>query len=401
MDTVRLGIIGIGNMGSAHCEMIAGGQIKGMVLAAAADIRESRRLWVRERFNGSIKIFDTAEELINSDCCDAVLIATPHYDHPDLVIEALRSGKHVMCEKPAGVYTKKVREMNDEAKKAEETGLVFGIMYNQRTNHLYKKMHELIQDSGDDGNMITREGKYGAIKRVSWIITDWYRTQAYYNSGGWRATWDGEGGGVLLNQCPHNLDLIQWICGMPNKVHAHCHNGKWHDIEVEDDVTAYLEYPNGATGIFVTTTGDSPGTNRFEVTLDKAKIVCENGKLSVYELEMSEREYCYTAIEGFKQPEGKWIQLETDGSNPQHAGVMQAFTDRILNKAPLIADGRDGINGLILSNAMHLSSWLDKAVDIPFDEDLFLSELNKRRSVSRSKQNVTETTFSTDKSYGA
>ena len=98
-----------------------------------------------------------------------------------------------MCEKPAGVYTKQVREMNEAAEKSDR---VFGMMFNQRTNCIYKKMHDMVQ-SGD----------YGKLKRVNWIITDWYRTQAYYNSGGWRATWDGEGGGVLLNQCPHQLDL--------------------------------------------------------------------------------------------------------------------------------------------------------------------------------------------------
>lgn len=390
MDVVRLGIIGIGNMGSGHGEMVADGKIEGMTLTAVADIRESRREWAKNKFNNSVTIYNTAEELIESDICDAVLIATPHYDHPRLAIMALQNGKHVMCEKPAGVYTKQVKEMNMEAEKAEKSGLVFGIMFNQRTNHIYRKMHELIES-----------GVYGEIKRVNWIITDWYRTQAYYNSGGWRATWDGEGGGVLLNQCPHNLDLIQWICGMPSKVHAFCHNGKWHDIEVEDDVTAYLEYPNGATGVFITTTGDSPGTNRFEVTLEKAKMVCENGKLSVFELEMSEREYCFIAKEGFKPPEGKWVQIETDGMNPQHMGVIKAFTDRILKGTPLIADGKEGIKGLMLSNAMHLSSWLNTSVEIPFDEELFLSKLNELRAVSGKKNNVTEVTFTTDKSYGS
>ncbi|HEX3021047.1 MAG TPA: Gfo/Idh/MocA family oxidoreductase, partial [Lachnospiraceae bacterium] len=271
MGKVRLGIVGIGNMGSNHCEKIMNGEVPEMELVAVADLKESRRQWAEEKFSKQITIFSTGEELIKAGICDAILIATPHYDHPRFVIMALEHGVHVLSEKPAGVYTKQVREMNEVARKHN---LVFAMMFNQRTNHVYRKMYELVHN-----------GEYGAIKRVNWIITDWYRTQAYYNSGGWRATWAGEGGGVLLNQCPHNLDLIQWICGMPSKVQAFCHNGKWHDIEVEDDVTAYLEYPNGATGVFVTTTADAPGTNRFEITLEKAKIVCEEDKLTVFELD--------------------------------------------------------------------------------------------------------------------
>ena len=302
-------------------------------------------------------------------------------------MEAFDHGLHALCEKPAGVYTKQVREMNDAASRSDK---VFAMMFNQRTNHVYRKMYDIVHS-----------GEYGKIKRVNWIVTDWYRTQAYYNSGGWRATWAGEGGGVLLNQCPHNLDLLQWICGMPSKVQAFCHIGKWHDVEIEDDVTAYLEFPDGATGVFVTTTGDAPGTNRFEVTLERGKLVCEDEKLTFYELDVNEREYCYTATEGFAKPTGHFTELVTDGENPQHAGVLRAFAANILRGEPLVARGEEGINGLTLSNAMHLSSWLGKMVEIPFDEDLFLEKLNELRANSRIKENVQEVTFSTAGSYGS
>ena len=385
MSKVRLGIIGVGNMGSGHYEKIMAGETPEIELVAVADLRESRREVAKEKLPESVTIFVTAEELIESGLCDAVLIATPHYDHPKYTIMALEHGLHVMCEKPAGVYTKQVREMNEIAAKHD---LVFGMMFNQRTNHVYRKMYEMVHS-----------GEYGQIKRVNWIITNWYRSQAYYNSGGWRATWDGEGGGVLLNQCPHNLDLIQWICGMPSKVTAFCHEGKWHDIEVEDDVTAYLEYPNGATGVFITTTADLPGTNRFEVTLERAKIVCEDNQLKVFELNVSERETCFNSPNGFPKAEGKWIDVETDGLNLQHVGVLNAFAGRILHGTPLVAEGKEGINGLTLSNAMHLSSWLGKTVELPLDEDLFLEELNKKRQNSKKKDTVVETTFDTAGTY--
>lgn len=342
MNQVKLGIIGLGNMGSGHCNNILAGLTPEIKLTAAADLRQSRRDWAKETLPDDVVLFENGEQLIESGLCDAVIIATPHYEHPRLAILAFEHGLHVMSEKPAGVYTKQVREMNEAAIRS---GKAFGMMFNQRTNCVYRKMHEMVQS-----------GKYGQIKRVNWIITDWYRTQAYYNSGGWRATWDGEGGGVLLNQCPHNLDLLQWICGLPCRVRAFCHNGKWHQIEVEDDVTAYLEFPNGATGVFVTTTADAPGTNRFEITLERGKLVAEHDKLTFFELEQSERDFCFTATGGFEQPAGHEVTIELDGKNPQHVGVLNAFAGAILRGEPLVADGTEGIRGLELSNAMHLSS---------------------------------------------
>lgn len=383
MGKIKIGIIGIGNMGTPHAKMIFEGKIPDLELTAIVDYQEARREYAKKNFEG-VKLFESGDELIKSGVCDAVVIATPHYQHPTLAKLAFENNLHVLSEKPAGVYTKQVREMNEAAAKSDR---VFAVMFNQRTNCIYRKMHELVHS-----------GELGAIKRVNWIITDWYRTQSYYDSGSWRATWDGEGGGVLLNQCPHNLDLIQWICGMPVSVQAFCHEGKWHDIEVEDDVTAYLEYENGATGVFITTTADTPGTNRFEVTLEMGKLVCENDKLTLYKLEMNEREFCKTAKGGFDQPEYKVIEVETDGLNEQHLGVFKAFADNILHNKPLVARGEEGINGLTLSNAMHLSSWLNKKVAIPFDEDLFLEELNKRRALSVKKE-VEAVVFDTEGTY--
>jgi predicted dehydrogenase len=387
MKQVKLGIIGIGNMGSAHCGNILDGKTPEIILTAVADLRENRRAWASGNLPDSVTVFEDGDSLITSGLCDAVLIATPHYEHPRLAMLAMEQDLHVMCEKPAGVYTKQVREMNEAAVK---TGRVFGMMFNQRTNCIYRKMHEIVQS-----------GQYGALKRMSWLITDWYRSQAYYNSGGWRATWDGEGGGVLLNQCPHNLDLLQWICGMPSRVRAFCHNGKWHHIEVEDDVTAYLEFPNGATGVFVTTTADAPGTNRLELTLERAKLVAENNELTLYELEISEREYCFQTTEGFEKPPCHKTEVALDGQNPQHIGVLNAFAGAILRGEPLVADGTEGIHGLELSNAMHLSSWLGETVSLPIDEDLFLEKLNALRATSVKKETVQEATFDTKGSYGS
>lgn len=372
MEKVRLGIIGIGGMGSAHAENVVKGLVPNMELTAVADVRQSRLDWAKENLPENVVRFSDGRKLIESGCCDAVLVATPHYFHPEYVIYALEHGLHAISEKPAGVYVRQVREMNEVAAKQDK---VFAIMFNQRTNCTYRKLKEMMES-----------GELGAMKRVNWIITDWYRTQSYYDAAGWKATWDGEGGGVLLNQCPHQLDLLQWLCGLPVKVRAFCHEAKWHDIEVEDDVTAYLEFENGATGVFVTTTGDAPGTNRLELTFERGKIVCEDGKLIFDKLKVNEREFCKTEKNGFAKPEMERIVVETDGMNEQHVGVLKAFANKIQGKGELIAEGSEGIRALSLSNAMYLSSWLGETVTLPVDEEVFLRELNKRRKLSKKKE---------------
>ena len=377
MDKLRIGIIGIGNIGTTHCKNILNGKCPELTLAAACDRKPEKLGWVRENFGEGTALFSDAEEMMDSGLIDAVLVSVPHYDHARLACMAMRKGLHVMVEKPAGVYTLQAREMNETA---AETGVVFGMMFNQRTNWLYRAVKELIDS-----------GRYGRIRRVSWIITDWYRPSAYYESGEWRATWSGEGGGVLLNQCPHQLDLLQWLCGMPVTVDAHLQFGKWHDVEVEDDVSCYLEFPDGeggigATGVFVTSTGDACGSNRLEVQMDKAKIVVENGELRAWEFEQSEPEFSRTNRQPFAAPKVTPIEVETDGRNDQHAGVMNAFAGAILRGEPLVARGEEGLNGLMISNAMHLSAWLGRPVSLPIDEELFLAELTKRRQTSRKKK---------------
>ena len=387
MEKVRFGIIGVGNMGSGHLSNILARKCPEIEVTAVADIDTARldhacNMVEKARAEHpeipEIATFTDAMEMISSGQVDAIIVAVPHYDHPRYCIAGLQAGLHVMSEKPAGVYAEQVRELMEEADKHPD--LIYALMFNQRTNPLYRKMRDIIQS-----------GELGQIRRSTWIVTGWYRPQAYYNSGAWRATWSGEGGGVLLNQCPHNLDLWQWICGMPTKIHAKLHYGKWHDVEIEDDVSAYCEYANGATGTFVTTTGDTPGTNRFEITLEKGKLVAEDGVLKMWVNEMTEKEFSRTNDNPFARPGFEYSEVETDGKNPQHSGVLNQFADAILHGGELVARGEEGINGLTISNAMHLSSWLDKEIDLTtFDSELFYEELKKRIATSCRKTTVKE-----------
>ena len=364
MENVRLGIIGLGNMGYSHVKNYVTGKLKNVKLTAICDLDEKRLEIVSKELGPEVKTYNTSEKLIRSGEVDAIVIATPHYFHPPIAIDAFKNGLHVLTEKPAGVYTKAVREMNAEA---EASGKVFGIMYNQRTNPAYQKLKAMVES-----------GELGELTRVVWIITDWYRTQAYYNSGGWRATWAGEGGGVHLNQCPHQIDLMQWICGVPKRVFAKAEFGKFHNIEVEDCVTAMYEYENGATGMFMTTTGEFPGTNRLEIAGDLGKVVIEGGKFIHYKNSTSVRENTMDTSSRYVGPTCEVEEIKFDNAGEQHAGIMNNFINSIINGTPLLAPGIEGIRGLTVSNAMHLSAWTGDWVEIPFDEDKYYDLLKEK-----------------------
>lgn len=364
MSVVKVGVIGIGNMGKSHALQIEKGLIDGAVLTAICG-RKTQLEWAENNMSDRVQCYEDEEAFFNESGIDAVIIATPHYSHPELAKKAFAKGIHVLLEKPAGVYTKDVVEMNNAA---ASSGKVFAMMFNQRTNPLYQKLRQLIQS-----------GELGEIKRTNWIITDWYRSQSYYDSSKWRATWKGEGGGVLLNQAPHQLDLWQWTTGLvPKRVHAFCHYGKYHDIEVEDDVTAYVEYENGATGVFITSTGEAPGTNRFEIVGDRGKMVIENNTLTFSRLTQSEREFNASYTGGFGEPECWKIDIPVKGENRGHLGIIQNWIDTILKGTPLLSPGEEGVKGVELANAIYLSSWLNQTIELPIDAELYLEKLQEK-----------------------
>ncbi|MCK0473409.1 Gfo/Idh/MocA family protein [Halalkalibacter sp. APA_J-10(15)] len=375
MDNVRIGLIGVGSMGSAHAMYLHQGEIKGAELRAVLDVNEAQRKWARQYLIG-VEVFADEDAFFSNDDIDAILIATPHYDHPRLANKAFKHDKHVLCEKPAGVYTKQVREMNELS---QSKGLVFSMMYNQRTNPLYMKVRDMVQS-----------GELGEIKRMNWIITNWYRSQSYYDSSSWRATWKGEGGGVLINQCPHQLDLWQWMTDLvPTRIRAFCQFGKHRAIEVEDEVTAYIEHENGATGVFVTTTGEAPGTNRLEVAGDRGKIVVEESRLLFWRLRIAESEFNQQYKGGFGSPECWECTVPVEGVELGHKGITQNFVDAIVTGENLIAPGVEGIKGLTISNAMQLSTWIDDWVTLPLDEEHYYQHLQDRIKQSTAEKKET------------
>lgn len=374
MNTVRLGVIGLGNIGQLHAACLAAGQVARAELVAVSDPVPARR-----EKHSALKTFSDGEELIRSDVADAVIIATPHFQHTTLGMAALRAGLHVMVEKPISAHKADAERLI--AVRRQHPRAVFAGMFQLRAEPRYLTIRRLITSGG-----------LGTIVRMSWIMTDWYRTEAYYASGGWRATWKGEGGGVLLNQCLHNLDMMQWLFGMPARVRGFCQLGRFHRIEVEDNVSAYLEHSNGATGVFVSSTGEAPGTNRLEICGSRGKLVLENEKLSFTRNEVDMFEFSQTARLGFAKPEVSVADLAFENASNPHAMLIQNFVNAILEGEPLIAPGEEGIHSVELANSILYSSLTERTIDLPLDSAAYERQLALLIAGSKSEKKVVETT---------
>jgi predicted dehydrogenase len=372
MSTVRLGIIGLGNIGQHHAAYLSKGMVTGAELVAVSDAVPAKL----DRYK-PMRVFVQGEDLIRSGLVDAVIIATPHYQHTTLGILALEEGLHVMVEKPISAHKADAERLI--ATHQAHPGQVFAGMFQLRTEPCYLKIRKLIQS-----------GELGAIVRMSWIMTDWFRTEAYYASGGWRATWKGEGGGVLLNQCLHNLDMMQWLLGMPARVRGFCQLGRFHQIEVEDSVSAYLEYANGATGLFASSTGEAPGTNRFEIVGTRGKLTLERDKLLFTRNDADMLEFSRTAKLGFAKPEVWNVEIPFDNADNPHAILMQNFVNAIRHEEPLIAPGAEGIHSVELANVMLYSSLLGQTIELPMDSAAYETKLNELIANSTLEKKVIE-----------
>jgi predicted dehydrogenase len=372
MTKVRVGIIGMGNIGQHHHAYLSAGKVNRAELVAVSDAVVEKLPKYKP-----LKTFSDGEELIRSGVVDAVIIATPHFQHTTLGIAALNQGVHAMVEKPISAHKADAERLI--AAHQDHPKVIFAGMFQLRAEPRYLKIKNLI-DSGE----------LGEIVRMSWIITDWYRTEAYYASGGWRATWKGEGGGVLLNQCLHNLDVMQWLLGMPARARGFCQLGRFHHIEVEDNVSAFFEYHNGATGMFVTSTGEAPGTNRFEIAGTRGKIVLERDQLSFTRNEIDMVQFSRTAKVGFAKPEIWQVTIPFENASNPHALLVQNFVNAILDGEPLIAPGEEGIHSVELANVMLFSSLLGRTVELPMDSAAYESNLNELIAGSKLQKKVVE-----------
>lgn len=363
MKHVRIGIIGLGLMGRSHARQILERRVPRLRLAAVTDANPAAAATFPD-----IPYFATHGEMIASGLVDAVLIATPHYSHTSVGIDALKAGMHVLVEKPISVHRADAERLIAAHQGKKQ---IFAAMFNQRTDPCYLKLRAMVQS-----------GTLGPVRRINWTVTNWFRPDAYYAAGGWRATWAGEGGGVLLNQCPHNLDLFSWIFGQPLRVRGFCSFGRYHRIEVEDDVTAYFELPGGAHATFITSTGEAPGTNRLEVAAEAGRVVVEDGSIRFTRNAQPMSEFSRTTQEPFSKPATKLVEYRFKDTGLQHTGIMRNFTAAILDGAPLLSPAAEGMNSVELANAILLSSWTSSPVDLPLNAGLYARQLRKRISAS-------------------
>ena len=373
MEKVKVGIVGYGNMGSAHGRYVNEGLVKNIEITAICDLIPARLEAAKQDFPG-VATFESAEEMYKSGVCEAVIIATPHYSHPALAISAFENGMHVLVEKPTGVYTKQVLEMNEAAKKS---GKLFEVDFCMRVTPLYRTLKEFLTNT-----------ELGHIKRITWQVTNWYRPQAYHDSAAWRSTWATEGGGTLINQNPHQIDLWQWLFGMPDELMADVSFGKYYDIEVDDDVTAIMRYKNGTTGVYMTSTGEAPGTNRLDISCDMGRIVVENDKIIFDRNVMSERQWNADGQDDDIPTTREEIPVTYEWEINE--GIDRNFADAILNGADIVAQGYDGIKELTMTNAMYLSAWKgNRWIDLNnFPHEEFWEELQKRIRTSKPKPNA-------------
>ncbi len=359
MHEVRIGVIGVGNMGSFYADCFLQGKIERAAVTALCNPHPHRL-----EDQTDVPTFRSSDELLDAGLVDAVVIATPHYFHTTIGQDALNRGLHVLVDKPISVHKADAERLIAAHRNPEQ---IFAAMFNQRTDRRFQKIKSLID-----------EGALGTIRRINWIVTDWFRTQIYYTSNTWRATWSGEGGGVLLNQCPHQLDMLCHLFGLPARVEAHCFFGKYHHIEVEDDVTAYLEYPDGATGVFIASTGETPGTNRLEITGESGRILLEQDRFDLTLNEQPATEFSRCAPESFGRPKSTTTALTGLDHGGQHVEILRNFVGAILDRSPLIAPAAEGLASVELANAMLMSTFTNQPIDLPIDAAAYERLLKKK-----------------------
>ncbi|HHV44989.1 MAG TPA: Gfo/Idh/MocA family oxidoreductase [Firmicutes bacterium] len=382
MTEVRFGLVGLGNIGKLHYRYFP--NLEGAVLTAVCDIDPARFealdkntadfdhavTTTTKEHKGKIERFRDYIEMLDSGLVDAVIIGVPHIFHPEMCIAAFERGIHVICEKPVAITAREARLINEAY--AKSSNVVFAAMFQQRTKPCFIKIKELLNN-----------GTLGEVRRINWIITDWFRTQHYYNSGEWRGNWNGEGGGVLMNQCPHNLDLFQWFFGLPEELYALGYLGKWHDITVEDDISVLMKMSNGATASFITSTADFPGTNRLEITAEKGKLVFEDNKLMFWPLEETVQSIIDTSNQGFYSKKVSMEEIPIEDNPHGHQYITQNVVNTILGKEELIAPGVEGIKSVELANAMLYSMVRQKPVKFPVPEEEFDALLEELRADER------------------
>ena len=358
--TVRFAVVGFGSIGRTHFRTISGTAVPdGLVTALVT--RQSDGL------PDGIEVFRDVDTLLDAGVADVVVVATPTMDHEETSRKVLTTGCHLVVEKPMAMTVLGARRIID----ARPSEAVAAVMLNQRYHGTYRRIREIVKG-----------GLLGRIHRFSWIMTAWYRPNAYFAVSSWRGTWPGEGGGALLNQGIHNLDILQWILGLPASVYARAGFGKFHSIDVEDEVTALFEYDDGLSGVLVVSTGEAPGTNRFEIVGDRGTLVFEADTIRLAMTDRNVSEHRATSRDLFESPNFTEQREVPAATANQHAEVFNDVVGAVSEGRPVATPLEDGVASIELANAILVSAWEDRRVDLPVDAVAYHEALERRIEAS-------------------
>lgn len=375
---MRFGVVGYGNIGQAHVATLTGDAVERARLTGVVSGSDTP-------LPPGVTRYATLEDMLSADATDVVLIATPTMTHPNLGMAALAAGRHLVMEKPVAMSALQARRLIE----AVPDGVQAAVMLNQRYHPVYREIKNIVS-----------AGDLGRVVRFNWIMTGWYRPDVYFLVSSWRGTWPGEGGGALLNQCIHNLDVLQWVLGLPESVVADVRFGKFHEIDVEDEVTAMLSYADGATGVVVASTGEAPGINRLDIVGDRGTLSFDGERLSVEISQQSVSEHCASTHEMFGVPEFVKQEVPVRAELNQHACVLQDVVDAVLDGSTLATPLAEGVGSVELANAMLLSAWEERRVSLPLDAEHYQSGLDARVAASGFREAQTiEVHIDMDASY--
>lgn len=359
-DTIRVALVGVGAMGSKYAKMIVSGQVKNMLLTGLVARKMEAKTWAATLVNGDgtcPKVYNSADEMFaHAGDFDTVLIVTPHKTHEEIAIRAFELGKHVLCDKPAGATIGQAQRMTFAAKKYNR---IYALIFHQRAYAKYRYIKQMLSC-----------GQLGELKRALVVNSRYFRTAHYHNSGSWRSSWKGEGGGALINQGAHILDMWHWLLGMPQKLYAQIPFGKYNDFDVDDEAAISMQYKDGMTGMFILTTGEAVPQERFEIVGTKGRILLEEDTLHIYRYSKDSQEYI--ATEKVNSGDNMNIVEEVisfeKGKEP-YVEVLENFAEAVLteNASMLIAPGEDGVYQLMLTNGAYYSAWKDMPVELPLD----------------------------------
>lgn len=372
METVRAAVVGFGGMGRRYVQMIHDGEVEGMTLAGVCCRNQKGQEELKASYPEA-SVYPNVEAMFGrAGEFDAVVIVTPHATHVEIGKMAVAAGKHILVDKPAGVSTKEVKEL---LAASDASGVCFGMIFNTRMHPAYTQVKKMIED-----------GSLGRLNRAVWISNVWFRTPAYHNSAPWRSTWEGEHGGLLINQSQHFLDVWQWLLGMPDHVLASVEYGRYNDFFVDDSMDIQFFYESGLHGTFITSSGENPGINRLELWGTKGRLCVEDHcRITFDENVMSTEEFreCNTEAYGVLQYHRREIPVNTEKTDG-YQKIFQNFADHIRKGTPLMATGEDGLRTVMMANGAYLSSWLGKKMAYPIDDEEYAGMLEEKIAAERS-----------------